>query len=271
MKNLNFKWLLAVLYCGLILSFFLYQGEENLVLNLTVYLIAPLSAVFAGIITLRRLGWQGRRAAVLKYVLFGLFLWLFGELVILYFAQEGMDPYPSIADALFLAGYALFSAAVISEAKLFDLHWKKIDPQVLWGLGSGLALVVGVVGYIAVTGYDSESGLLVSLTTISWSIGDLIMGGLALVLLAMAWNYREGMVKREWLWFILAALVNLVADTIYNLSPEAMLEGTNLTLFLNSLWSGAYFLLAGYFLQLNSELKKMQTKIKEQGEALPRI
>ncbi len=267
MKKTNFKWLLGLVYFGLILVFLIFQGEENLVINLTFYLIAPLTSLAAGIITLRRLGWVGKRAMVLKFLLAALALWFLGEFMTLYYAWKGVSPYPSLGDVFFIAGYALFSTAVIFEARLFNLNLKKINPRLLSALGIILALLVILVSYFGVIGYKQEESLLVNLTTLSWSVGDLVMGGLGLILLAMVWEYRGGSVKREWLWFICAVFVTLLpADIIYNLNPEAINSGSSLNLFLNSMWVGAYFLFAGYFLEMNDELKRIQTKNKDLGK-----
>ncbi len=108
--------------------------------------------------------------------------------------------------------------------------------------------------------------MLVNMATLSWSVGDLIMGGLGLILLVMVWNYKNGLVRREWIWFMCAVLVNLVADTTYNLSPQATASGSLMTVFLNSMWVSAYFLFTGYFLQMRRELERLQTKLGEHGK-----
>ncbi|HCI05357.1 MAG: hypothetical protein UX26_C0027G0005 [Parcubacteria group bacterium GW2011_GWC1_45_9] len=263
MGKINFKWVLLLIYLGLVASFVINWGEFDVAIQKLFYLIAPLTSIVAGILTLNLLGWQGKRSSVLKWVLAALGLWLLGELTTLYLTWKGESPYPSLADLFFLTGYVVFIKSVLLEAKLFDLQWKKLSPFLLTMIAAVFILVTAILGYIAVGAYSPEESLLVNLTTISWSIGDLIMGGMGLMLLAMAWQYRKGLVKKAWQLFMFATLINLVADTIYNLNPEAIYDGSTLTTVLDSMWVAAYFLMAGYFLEIRHEVQKLQLKAKK--------
>ncbi len=263
MNKMNFKWVLLLIYFGLVTVFLVNWGEFDGTVQKLFYLVAPLVSIVAGMLTLNLLGWQGKRASVLKWVLVALGLWFFGELTTLYMIWKGVSPYPSLADVLFLAGYAVFIRSVALEAKLFDLQWRKLKPSLLATLAIAFILVTAMLSYIAVKAYSPEESLLVNLTTISWSIGDLIMGGMGLMLLAMVWQYRKGAVKWAWLWFMLATVINLIADTIYNLNPEAIFDGSTLTTVLDIMWVGAYFMMAGYFLETRREVEKLQLKTQK--------
>lgn len=260
MRNIGFKWILLGIYYVVVLLFIHFRGDEHLTLINVIYLTGPMTAIVAGILTLRRLGWEGKRAQVLKIMILALVCWFVAEIISLYLTWKGETPYPSLADVLFLSGYALFCAAVVMEVRLFGLHWKKLSIPLLVVMGTIFLAVVSVVVYVAMRGYKIHESLLVNLTTISWSIGDLIMGGLGLVLLAMVWQYRTGAVKREWLWFMFATTINLIADTIYNLYPGTIISGSWLNALLNSMWVAGYLLFAGYFLELHQELGILQTK-----------
>lgn len=261
MSQWNFKWILGLLYAGVSVLFLVFNGVENVVSNDIYYLIAPFSAVVGGIIVLMHLGWDGKRAMMIWDVLVGSILWLVAEIILLYLAWNSLDPYPSLADAFFLVGYFFFARAIYRESKLFVVKWGSVNFQVLAFLITTFAMIAGVVGYIGANGYDSEASMLANFTTISWSVGDVIIGGLALILLAMVWEYRGGTVRREWLWFIGAILLHLIADTIYSLNPEVIVDGSWLNTFLNILWMGGYFLFAGYFLQIDQEMRKVRMAI----------
>jgi hypothetical protein len=261
MKKFGFPWFLAVLYFVLIGIFAVNWGEFDVLIQKTVYLIAPLTALTSGFFTLRRMGWSGKRAAIIKFVISALVFWFIAEVITLYMTWKNIEPYPSIADVCYWIGYLLFSAAVILEARLFHFQFSKLNKKVLFFLGILFLCIIGVVGFFGIyIGYKPEESLLVNLATISWSIGDLLNGGLALILLALAWEYRDGQVKQAWLWFMGATAVNLIADTLYNMNPSAITNGTLLTLFLDSLWVSGYFLYAGYFLETYRNVDRMQKR-----------
>lgn len=260
MTQWNFKWTLGLLFSGVTAIFIVYHGKENVVNNDISYLIAPFTAVVAGCIALCRLGWQGKRALVVRDILIGSTLWFFGEVVLLILAWRGMDASPSLADILFCIGYLFFGRAVILEADLFEVHWKKLNFHVLAFLVTVFAGIAGVVGYIGAKGYDGDASILTNIATLSWSVGDLIVGGLSLVLLVMVWEYRCGTVRREWMWFMGALLLHLVADTAYSLSPAVIVDGSWMNTFLNVLWIGGYFCIAGYFLEMEGELRRFRSE-----------
>lgn len=261
MTKINFKWILLIIYSALLIIFWKYQGPENLIFNLKMYLIAPLTAIISGLLTLKVLGWGGKRSSVFKLTLFALILWFFAETVLLYLAWKGSDTYPSLADLLFILGYILYSLSVIKEAKVFNLNWNQLASKVK----SFLALLfIGIVGtsvYIMTKGYDPEAGLLSNIATISWSMGDLSVGSLSIILLALSWNYQGGAVRRIWFWFIAAVALNFIADMIYSLNPSVIVDGSLLNSFLNAMWMGAYFCFAGYFLEMRSILLKLKSNV----------
>lgn len=260
MTKLNPGFALAALYVLMVIFFLMHTGVENLLISNIVYQIAPLTAFFTGVITLRHLGWSGKRAAVLKWSVAALFAWVLAELTTVYFSWKAIPLSPSIIDAFFLSGYVLFSGAVLREAKLFDVKLNKLSSRLLLSLVGVFVLLSGVVGYSAAISYRIEDGLLSHLAVVSWSIGDLIMGGLALLLLAMVWEHREGAVRRGWLWFIMATLANLIPDIIFMITPAAIEDGSLLSVLLNSFWVGGYFLFTAYFLEMDIELKRIRAK-----------
>ncbi|OGG08946.1 hypothetical protein A2154_03680 [Candidatus Gottesmanbacteria bacterium RBG_16_43_7] len=266
MKKFRFSLLLLLIYTLILVGFFINRGEQQVVINKIIYLLGPIISLVAGGITLHRLGWQGKRATVIKYIMMALGLWFLGEMVTMFMILMGKEPYPSLADVFFLIGYGVFSFAVVSEAKLFELNWNRLDRFLLIILCIVFALIVGIVGYISVIGYKPSESLLSNLTTVSWSIGDIIMGGLGLVLLAMMWQYKNSIAKNAWVWFMAATMVNLFADTIYNLNPEAISNGSILTIILDSFWVGAYLLFAGYFLEIYKDIQWAQSKVSDSKE-----
>jgi len=260
-NRLDFKWLLLIIYALIIALFLVDWGQVDVQVGKLVYLLGPLTALVAGGFTLKQIGLEGPRAFVLKIIIAALGLWLLGEAVTLYYSIIQIEPYPSIIDVFFLTGYVTFSLAVLFEIRLFKLDLRKLDSSVRLLLAGSFLVLFGIVVYFGIMSYSPEESFIINFVTLSWSLGDLLMGGLGLVLLAMVWEYRKGAVKSIWLWFVFAAFTNLVADIIYNINPEAVFEGSSLTTFLDVMWVGAYVLFAGYFMQLLKETKKIEAKL----------
>jgi hypothetical protein len=261
MRKMHFVWVLVLIFVAVTVTFFVNWGEYDVVIQKVFYLIGPITALVAGGMAIKKMGSRGKRANVLKSVILALGLWLVAEIVTLYMVYTGNEPYPSMADVLFLAGYAAFSIAVVWEVKLFGFKLRNMNRKIAVGLGIIFLITLTLVGYIAVKGFRPEESLLSNVTTLSWSMGDVVMGGLGLVLLGMAWEFRQGTVKKEWLWFMAATLINLVADMIYNLYPEALADGSMLTIVLDVMWQSGYFLMAGYFLEIRREVTRLQGKL----------
>lgn len=261
MKHGDFRWTLGLLFSFVTALFVLYHGAENVVNNDILYLIAPFTAMVAGCIALCHFGWEGKRAMVIRDMLVGAGMWFSGEVTLLFLAWQGMPASPSPADLFFFIGYLFFGRAVIREADLFTVKWKKLNFHVVAFLMTAFAVMAGVVGYIGAKGFDSEMGILTNIATLSWSAGDLIVGGLSLVLLVMVWEYQGGTVRREWSWFLGALLLHLVADSAYSLSPAVIVDGSWINTLLNVLWVGGYFCIAGYFLEMESEMRRVRMKI----------
>ena len=148
-----------------------------------------------------------------------------------------------------------------AKSAFCGLDFKKIGYKVLTFFSIAFLLILIVVGYSAFLGYDQESSFLANFTTFSWSLGDLASGGLAILLLMMVWEYQGGAVRIGWLWFIGAIGLNLIADTVYSLNPDIILEGSWVAILLNIIWIAGYFMFAGYFFEQKTELDRLKNKI----------
>lgn len=261
MKKFDFKIFLVLVFILVTTFFLIFSSEENIVIRHIVYLLGPITAVVAGLIAMKSLGWNGRRATIVASILVGVGLWLLGETATLYFVWKGIDTYPTIADFFFVSGYVFYTLAVVLKIKLFGLHWGKVNTIRWFVLGVSFILITLVVVYMTVLGYDPEGSFLANFTGFSWSLGDLVAGGLSLVLLAMIWEYKDGSVRIGWLWFMGAIFANLVADAVYSLNPGVILEGSWTSIILNSVWIAGYCMFAGYFLEVIREIKKIENKI----------
>jgi hypothetical protein len=255
------KLLLAALYIVGIAIFFTHQTEEAYISNSLVYLSGPIAAFVAGFFVLRRTGWTGKRSVTLQWVWFSAILWMLAEFVYSYLMYQGSELYPSLADVLFLLGYIGFAIALVSELRLFNLKLSNIPTSRLSFLALVFAAALSFFTYIAINSYDESVGWFVNLVTLGWSIGDIITGGLALLLLGLIWDYQGGTVRYEWLWILLGLAANFAADTVYSLNPEIVTSVSFTGTVLNAIWYLGYFFFAAYFVQIYEGVTRFQNKI----------
>jgi hypothetical protein len=233
-------------------------------MNNTVYLVGPITALAAGIITLKYFGFSGKGATIIKFVILGLTMWFFGDLISLYNTWAGITAYPTFSDLFYILGYLSFFISVLLSAQLYSFRLSEIKFVSKISLLILFLMATAAVTYTAVIGYDANVNLIYNLSIISWSVGDLLMFTTSMILLSMVWQYKDGLVKNVWLWFIGASIMNFSADIIYNYNSAAVVNGSLINSFLNCMWIGAYFLFAGYFIEIYYQTKTNIEKIKLQ-------
>lgn len=262
MKRSVFYAFLSASLLGLGIVFFIDWGQWDVVIQKIAYLIGPGISLFFGFQAFQSVGGKGKRSTVILHVISALALWFVAEcvlLIMIYFKQES---YPSFSDVLFILGYVAFSRAIYLEAKLFDFRVRHLRTSMKMVLGIIALVIVSVVGVMAIRGYRAEESFLANITTLSWSMGDLIMGLMTITLLAMSWEYRRGVIRREWLWFIAATGINFIADILYNLNPGAIADGSWMTTMLDLMWEGGYLLMTAYFFEFTANIRRVQEKLR---------
>jgi two-component system cell cycle response regulator len=168
----------------------------------------------------------------------GVLLWALGELYYTVFlADLANPPYPSPADALYLAFYP---AAYIGLGLLIRSRIRDLRPS-LWldGLIAALGLTGLAVAILLGPIVSSTSGSLAAVATnLAYPIGDMLLVGLAVLAVGLT-GWRPG-----WPWMLIAAglAVNALADStyLYEVARSSYVEGG----WLDALWPMAAILLA---------------------------
>jgi hypothetical protein len=255
------KYSLLTVFILISLFFATYSSDEYYVTNAFIYLFGPLSAAIVGLFVLNSVGWSGKKMRTVRWMWYGLVSWLVAEITYFYLLYKGLELYPSLADLFFIFGYVGFTVAVLYELQLFKLRVSNISNKRLVSIAALFVLVLGFYGFIAIQGWNTDVAVWVNLVTMSWSIGDIIVGGLTLLLLCLMWDYADGMVSREWIWIILAFTANFIPDTLYTLDPDRINTPVLVVAVMNILWFMGYFFFISYFLQVRQAVQKIQQKI----------
>ncbi|RPI93479.1 MAG: hypothetical protein EHM39_12835 [Chloroflexi bacterium] len=224
-------------------------GEPTMlwIYDLTIVVVVAITVVLMAQITL-----TFERGEILRTVWFmltiGLFLWLVGEIVWAYndlFAEEEL-PYPSLADAGWLAGYVpLFVGFLLRFISLRTLPTGR--EIALIGAVILLMLVIGIVfviePMITYEGYEDRSTQVIDLL---YPVGDLAVAFVALLSVVVL---AGGMLSYPWLVLAGGFLVTSVADLLFSYATwnEIYLPGQDLGTNLATFGADIPYL-AGYLL-----------------------
>jgi hypothetical protein len=264
--NLNRYVWMVVLYVSMIISFTFNWGTYDSEIQKTIYLIAPLIALYAGYYALKGIGLSGAKSKVLKTITLALLLWFIGELIFLYLDMNNLEPSPSPADFFFLAGYPIFLLAIAKEKRIFKLKLRDLKTQVkiaLAFISLGIAFITIYLGYFVA--FDPTADFLTNVLGISWSLGDLMLGIALIYVVAMSWEFRSGVIKNTWISLLLWSTVNLIADTFFGIFPENVFDGSTMGIVLDALWISAYFFIAYYFFETRHQIETLSKKFLPQA------
>jgi len=177
-----------------------------------------------------------------KLIFSGLVLWSIGEFV--WFFYEGVlgviDPWPSIADVFWVAGYLPFTAALmmhikkVKAAKIF----KDFSVALVGAVGSGL-----VIRYVlGASVFPADQSGFESILAMAYPIGDLFLIIMSLILLEAALNQARQSTTRAATWACLAGGFLLFAVFDFYFSYLVANEQTLVGDFSNIVYVVAYVL-----------------------------
>ncbi len=205
----------------------IYDGTVIVVVLITVVLMAQIMLTFE----------RGEIPRTVWFMLtFGLFLWLVGEIIWAYYdliLKEAV-PYPSLADAAWVAGYApLFIGFLLRFLSLRTMPTGReialIGAVILLMLVVSIVFVIGPI--LAVEDADDFSAQTIDLL---YPVGDLAVAFVALLSVVVL---AGGMLSYPWLVLAGGFLVTSVADLLYfyatwnDIYLSGQNSGTNLATF----------------------------------------
>ncbi len=208
---------MTVLYVFAVI-FFVVSAAVHILLSedphVTLYsdIIAVLAAALPLITFLYAFLYFGKGSPerrILLLFIAGLGLWLFGEIMWLYY--EGLmnvDPFPSIADLFYIHGYIAIFVALFLQYKLVKVRLER-----KYELGIGLA--VGIIGVVMlsvllyfITG-EEEFSLLEKTISLYYPVADLFLLYMALLMTGLYW---QGKLSYAWLLIVLGIFAYSIGD-----------------------------------------------------------
>jgi hypothetical protein len=190
----------------------------------------PLLVGWVSIYLMLMYGWGGERARTLFVLSGGWVMWVMGELVRFWLQRrEGIEVFPSVAEAFFVTGYGLMALGLVMEIKLMRLKqgWVEVVVAKQWWIRViGFLIVMGVMGYTTL-GRGSYA------TEMRWEEGwavfyawaDLVLVGLSFVVMRLVKENQGGRYGQAWWWLLLAYLMKELVDVTVMANPEVNLGG----------------------------------------------
>ncbi|MFO7618578.1 MAG: hypothetical protein R6W91_02835 [Thermoplasmata archaeon] len=229
-----FAILLLAVFVVNVVVYVILQDNEDLtnVVSLTYCLVPALSS--AVIFTVYSFyGKQSVEGKIWLYIFLGMLLWTIGEIMWVYYDLSGQDPFPSLADVIFIAAYIPIIYGVVSKARYTKVRKnKRNDSIILLILASIIIPTIVYVGYPIIT--DNYYDLTSKVVSLLYPLLDVLLLAYALFI-ALYWGPT---VSRGW-YILAAAMIFMTAADI----GYAALEWREIWIsYLDLLWVASYVL-----------------------------
>src|SRR3989344_2759295 len=212
-KTLLGSFLVAVFALTAIVYVFKFSNLAGNVL----FLISPFMAVIAAISAVRTYQLSNNHGRIIALLSAGLLCWFIGEFIFFLFQFVWhIEPYPSIADIFYLAGYPLLFAGLIKEIRDHKVSWHNFNKLTLTFIVLLLLLLSIIVLYFGVfLAYTAGDPVMSNLISTAYGIGDLILIVPSLFILKIALDYRGGKLYNSWMMILSALMLMLTGDILF--------------------------------------------------------
>lgn len=234
-----------------------FDWSVNVANIMYIFLIAL--SVLSGCLLVSRYGLKTFHGKAFLGLTIGILLFLFGELLWIFYSLKGTDPFPSVADIFYLLAYPFLFFAFFIEIKLAEitLGLKKF----LW-LTFGFLALSAIFFYFAFGSLAEFTGM-ADFISFLYVIGDIVLI-LCLVLLSLIIiEYKKGRIAEAWLWFLSGFLFILIADFIFSIFQSGYEENVYVYAITDSAWLLGYGLIAIGMMRFNTMIKNEENKIKQ--------
>lgn len=239
-------------------------GDQNGLITNSLALLPPFLAsiyAFHAYGTYKQSSPHGR---ALLLIAVALLFWAIGEAAFFMFRfVVDINPYPSVADIAFLAGYPLMLAGLVTEIRTNKSTFKDSNPFVQFLITLVmLMLSIAVIFFGIVLAFDSKEPLLNNLVAMGYGVGDLILIAPTLYVLKMAVDYRGGKLFMSWGLILIALLMKLYADVFFAVYHVAYTANEWPYNMIDLVWAVSYMLMAYSFYSTASHVREVRSKLK---------
>ncbi|WXG46099.1 MAG: hypothetical protein WED05_05455 [Candidatus Atabeyarchaeum deiterrae] len=188
---------------------FVVEGFAWFILDLNSVVLA-LVAVLVFAIVAHRFGWLKTRPGQISVILvIGFILWTLAETFWLWYESVGLNPFPSIADFFYIAGYFPFAIALLLNIRTIHVKFK-LPILILWIALSLIAFAVIAIIDVApiLQGAVNPEDII----GIVYPLEDLVIIVLALVIVL---KFRAGEIAKAWGVLVLGFILEAIGDILF--------------------------------------------------------
>lgn len=239
-------------------------GPANELLESLIYLIPPTICAVAGLRAAKAYGLGTPHGQALALLTLGLACWLAGELAWTAFDYVlKIDPFPSVADVFYLLGYPFILIGLVKEISLAKLKLTTISPAVFFLAGLASAFILSTIVFFGILrAYQPDVAILDNLIATSYGVGDLVLLVPALLILAVAWEYKGGQFSRLWLLIFLGLILTLAGDVLFAAFQQPYTNQLFPYELIDLTWTASYLLIALAFIHALTIIKTAQNRLR---------
>lgn len=208
-RNLVLTLVVAI---GVANSFIIFPADESrpFFSNWTINAAAA-AALGMSLVVVRRQKLDGLHGRTYAAFAAGLALWFVAEMLWTYYELgAGIDPFPSLADAFWIAGYAPFAYHLIATYRFFG---QVVKPHVIIAVSVAAAVFVGHTSTLifSVSSPATQEDFIATVVSVAYLVLDAVLIVPAIIVLA---SLRHGKLTFT-PWFLLssALLITAAADS----------------------------------------------------------
>jgi hypothetical protein len=238
---------LSLIYISALAIYWLGLGFSIIPLREGIYLSTSLIAVIAGTAAIRSYGLNGPRILTLVFLTAGITYWFVGDTLFDYYQYVlHIDPFPSAADIFYTLAYPLLFLGLISEARIFQINWRKLNKSTIFLFVIASVCLAAMVFYFGMyRAYNPQESLFANVIAMGYGGGDLLLIMANMLILILVWEFRGGSLTRVWVALFISFIFTLVADVLYAIyTGEYESQVWFYKSLLDTLWMSGYLLFA---------------------------
>ncbi len=175
------------------------------------YIAIPLFIMYLVLMPTKHIG-KGAERKILFMVFLGVLFYLMGEIVWAIYAYVlNLDPYPSLADVFYLAGYIPFVAVIIQRLKMQKF---KLDLKSSLGLLPGVVIITLTLLLFMGMSFESFLEMCVS---VAYPVLDGVL--ISMACMSIIWTKNKVGLKTPiataWIYLLLSFIFTAAGDIIY--------------------------------------------------------
>lgn len=257
--------LIIALYIATICLYIFFVGEEpgNSLLHNIFYLTFAILPVFGGVVATKVFGLKNKHGLALLFLTLGTSLLFLGEVTWFYFEFIiSADPFPSVADVMYLLAQPFLFLGLFVELKIAGLKNMKMS-----NLVSALTVIVslffiGIVSYFGMyLAFDAEVAWIENMVVMAYGVADLILIITSIFILNVVSDYRGGKMFKGWLAIMFGFIAFLFADVLFAAFGEEYENFELLYRQIDLLWITAYGLFAIGFFTISGVIEDVKKRI----------